>query len=85
MYLFTIFVKMTMFSYCEDLPVMSVFKEQNEHNSSQREEEPTELTMADQEDEEIIEKEKKERSYKAYLNPQITWIIMLNISGPELT
>lgn len=61
---FTMFDKLTMFSYCVDLPVMSVFKEQNEHNSSQRQEEPIELTRADLEDEDIIEKETKIKEAK---------------------
>ncbi|MCI4392076.1 hypothetical protein PGIGA_G00141750 [Pangasianodon gigas] len=43
----------------KDLPVMSVFEEQKEQNSSQRLEETTEVNTADLEDGEIIEKERK--------------------------
>lgn len=45
--------------HCADLPVMSVFEEQKEQNSSQRQEETTKVNMADLEDGEIIEKETK--------------------------
>ncbi|XP_053084451.1 synaptotagmin-like protein 1 [Pangasianodon hypophthalmus] len=53
----------------KDLPVMSVFEEQKEQNSSQRLEETTEVNTADLEDGEIIEKEKKiEEEKKESLN-----------------